>query len=1752
MNPIKDLSMNALHALLRWAAALLAAMALLSLPCAWAAPPTAPGQSATLLPDGRWLLLGGEGERAVSAWLHDAATGQTSALAATLATARAYHSATLLPDGLVLVLGGLGADGTLVRSAELFDPASRRLSTIAATGLLERARHTATLLMDGRVLVAGGVDARGAPVAQAELWNPATRQPDALHARLVYPRSGHAATLLAAEPVLLSGGRGAAGAQTPVPEVFLPREQRFEPAADAVTAAPAAAGTPAVAAASPAHGARDVEPNARLVLRFSSPLRVDTLQADTVTLMGPTGPVAARIVPAEGGRLLFVTPHRPLQPGAHYSLFISGAVDPQGQALPFTAMTFTVRTLGGDSAAGVTSVAASPTSLATLAAGKSTRSDAGPGKPDPEDSSAITPADAAEEDWIPGPAHRRGNWRARRSASPLQSLPALAAAPGSTALAGQVLFMGGQAGAQVTLRIRDRAVRADATGRFLLEGIPAGLQTLVVDGSSAGRPGRSYGYYEIRVMLEAGKTSVLPYTVWLPRTQTQHAVRLPSPTTAEIVVTTPFIPGLELHIPKGTVLRSRSGEIVTEVSITPIPVDRPPFPLPTSFVPVYFTIQPGGAHVQGIDPASARGARLIYPNYSHARPGARLSFWTYDPVDKGWYVYGNGRVSTDGRQVVPDPGVAIYEFTGAMVSDPDIAPPEGPPPGNCGRGGGEPFSCDVGAQPPEPQADAPEAVDVSMSDDDGQDSGGCAGDPVDCFTGLFVHKQTDLVVQDVLPIRLTRTYRTRDRVSRAFGVGATHPYHMFMVGDIWPYTYQELILPDGGRIRFNRVSAGTNFIDAVYEHTGTPTVFFGARLSYNSNRWKLALRNGTIYWFVDAEGNTDPNFPGLLGVEDRYGNRLDFSYDADGHLSRISTVSGRYVELGYDAQGRIIQAADHTGRQVGYAYDDLGRLATVTNPAGGVERYTYDSSDRMLAVTDARGTVVLRNAFDDAGRVSLQTFADSSTTGFAYTLDASGRVVQTDITGRAGTVRRMRFNAAGYVTAKTYGLSTAAERTFSYERNSATNQLLARTDAAGRRTEYRYDAMGNRTAVIRLAGTAEAATLAKVYEPGFSQVSSVTDRLGRTTTFTRGARGELTEVTNPAGEKLRLTYDAAGLPTAVTDALSHTLTVEYDAGEPVRITDALGRTATRYLDTAGRVATTTDGVGNTTSYEHDVLDRVTRITDPLGGQTSMAYDANGNLVRLTDPQGGVTAWEYDALNRVVARTDPLGQVERFGYDAAGNLSEYTDRNGKVATFGYDAFNRRTRAEFGRTRSGATLSAPDAVVTYTYDAAGRLVEINDTQGGTVQRSYDNLNRLVQETTPQGQVNYVYDAAGQRTRMAVAGAQPVDYAWDAVGRLTAITQGTAAVGFTYDAAGRRATLTLPNGVVASYGYDAVGQLTAITYTLGGTALGDLRYAYDAAGRRVRMEGSLARMDLPQPLSQASYNAANQLIGWAGTPHAYDANGNLLSDGEKTYTWDSRNRLVGLAGGANASFGYDALGRRASKTIAGQSTDYLYDGPNAVRELVGSTSKAEFLTGLGMDEVYARTDAAGMRNFITDALGSTLALTDTAGTVQTQYSYEPYGRTTQTGQPSENSIQYSGRENDATGLYYYRARYLDPNKSRFIQADPVGVSGGINLYQYVKSSPLTYVDLEGLAPGDKNFGINDPGFWKWWERNKYDYGPFDKSHDGFNPNKPFDIPNREMADVMREEYEQCKPSDAGRGGKTRGPKSPRIRGIGGRSEE
>jgi RHS repeat-associated protein len=949
---------------------------------------------------------------------------------------------------------------------------------------------------------------------------------------------------------------------------------------------------------------------------------------------------------------------------------------------------------------------------------------------------------------------------------------------------------------------------------------------------------------------------------------------------------------------------------------------------------------------------------------------------------------------------------------------------------------------------------------------------------VDLFLGQEILENADLVLPGRMPAVIHRTCNPLDPFGAIagfeLGLGPGWALSVEVVLQAETPFVRRLVLPGNARFGFGL------WIDGTFVNT-TDRQFAGAVLTAETGgRHTLRLKDGRQWHFVPSA--RIPGLSLLAEQTDRNGNSLIIEHDVNDRIARLIEPGGRELVLTY-TNNRLTEVHDPLGRTVRYGYDSNRRLETVTDPAGGVTRYTYDTSGKILTITNARGIVHPRNQIGSGvdlrgdvlleGRVVRQEQADGGVWKFEYLvrhfpcLSAAGSGpggggsgcgsltlhIGTRVTDPRGhsTVHLLTDDGLVRESKDVLGQQTRFER-------DARGQVVAIHDPLNRKTRFEYDAAGNVTQITDPEGNIRRFE----YEPTFDRLTRFTNPLGNITTFTYDARGNLTSITDPLGQVTQIAYNAFGQPSSITDPLGNVTTFTYDAhGNLAAITDPLGNTTERIYDEVSRLIAQTDPRGRTSHFTYDALNRIAEIVDALNGVTSFTYDANGNLLTLTDALGHTTTYEYDNMDRLIRRTDPVGASESFAYDTMGNLIRHTDRKGQETTFDYDALSRRTKACY----------ADGTTTTFVYDAVGRLVHASDTAGGDILHTYDVLDRLIQQTTGLGTVEYTYDALGRRTSMHVSGQAPVTYRYDNNSRLTQLTQGAQVVDFAYDALGRRTRLTLPNGVATEYSYDAASRLTEMIYRNATGVLGNLTYQYDAAGHRTHMGGSFARTLLPEPVAAASYDAVNRQLTFGNKQMTFDANGSLTSitdpDGVTTFTWDARNRLAALSGPSlSAAFAYDSLGRRSTRQVNGARTDFRYDGINPMQELSGTPAPTNMLTGLGVDEYFTRTDARGTHTLLTDALGSTLALMDSAGTVPSAYTYEPYGRITTTGTTTPNSFQYTGRENDGMGLYYYRARYYLPSTQRFISEDPLGFLGGdTNLYGYVLNNPVNFVDSSGL---------------------------------------------------------------------------------------
>ena len=330
-----------------------------------------------------------------------------------------------------------------------------------------------------------------------------------------------------------------------------------------------------------------------------------------------------------------------------------------------------------------------------------------------------------------------------------------------------------------------------------------------------------------------------------------------------------------------------------------------------------------------------------------------------------------------------------------------------------------------------------------------------------------------------------------------------------------------------------------------------------------------------------------------------------------------------------------------------------------------------------------------------------------------------------------------------------------------------------------------------------------------------------------------------------------------------------------------------------------------------------------------------------------------------------------------------------------------------------------------------------------------------------------------------------------AFDSLDRVTDISWKDASsnvvrsFGYGYNAVGMiTQKLTTVNGQqsIASYTYDDLDRL--ISETSVGSVTSVVSYSYDLVGNRTQAVVN------GQTAVDYTYGSGNRLTSWGTNGSCqYDAAGNATnlqddSGRQLALTWDSRYRLTSVAtnGSLAEKYQYDALGRRVSISD-GATTNYLiYDGVQVVAETDSSgTLLKSYVWAAGIDNLLAMTVYGATTSTyyaVKDHLGSVQAVVDSSGSVVESYQYDAWGNVLEIKDGSGNSIVQSaigncylwtGREYSfKSKLYFHRTRYYDPSLGRWLSPDSIGISGGMNFYEYCAGDPINNVDPNGQAIG------------------------------------------------------------------------------------
>ncbi len=855
-----------------------------------------------------------------------------------------------------------------------------------------------------------------------------------------------------------------------------------------------------------------------------------------------------------------------------------------------------------------------------------------------------------------------------------------------------------------------------------------------------------------------------------------------------------------------------------------------------------------------------------------------------------------------------------------------------------------------------------------------------------------------------------------------------------------------------------------------------------------------SLENITTYTY-DSKGNQ-------TSITDPLGHITAYEYDANGNLTKITEPLGNVTAYTYDNRGNKLTETDANGNTTAYTYDLLNRLLSITDALGNITAYTYDANGNKLTETDANGNT-RTFVYDAYNRLIQETDSLGNTTSYAYD-SRDNRISMADANGNSMVYS---YDILNHLTRTTDALGGQTNYTYDRKGNN-----LTITDANGNTTTFAYDAAGRRISEVNSAGEGTSYS----YDANGNQIT-VTLPNGNTITRTYDSLNHIISIRDIIGTLQTYTYNAGGQVVSESNALGNAVSYAYDANNRIiQQVDSLGNNTVYTYDAAGNVITITDRNGNSVHFTYDALRRKISTVDQLSHTTVFAYGRTGVLLSVTDANGNRTSYTYDKSNRLIQETYADGTTRSFTYDGVGNIVTRTDQKGQVTTYLYDNLNRRLKVDYPGTNDNE----------YTYDVQGNLLTANN-QDATISFSYDTAYRLNQSVQNGKIVGYSYDIPHNTRTITYPGGKVVKEITNPRGSLARVEDsgGQAIVQYTYDAAGRTQTKNYANGITTDFTNNANGWITTMDYKKGTTSIlrfqygfdkegnrlyagktndasNSEQYSYDAKNRLIQFKrGALdGNGNIPAPVTQTVYNldslgnwisksadgvtenrthnAMNEITAINGGVCSYDANGNLLDDGAKTYEYDYDNRLLKVsrksAGGVLGEYKYDALGRRVSKQVSGTVISYYYDNARVIEEQSGGVTSATYTYGKGLDEVLTMERGGQSYYYHVNSLGSIVGLTDVSGNIVEQYTYDAYG------QPNifdgsgavlqisalNNHYFFTGREWDQeSGLQFNRNRYLSYRLGRWMTSDPIGYKDSLNLFEYGRSNPINFIDPTGL---------------------------------------------------------------------------------------
>ncbi|WP_395609955.1 RHS repeat-associated core domain-containing protein [Pseudomonas sp. B22129] len=789
------------------------------------------------------------------------------------------------------------------------------------------------------------------------------------------------------------------------------------------------------------------------------------------------------------------------------------------------------------------------------------------------------------------------------------------------------------------------------------------------------------------------------------------------------------------------------------------------------------------------------------------------------------------------------------------------------------------------------------------------------------------------------------------------------------------------------------------------------------------------------------------------------GDAYQFDYDLQAGITRITDGLQRVSIRHWNTQHQIIRYSDNLDQTWLFEWNDERQLLSATDPQGGRYAYSYDDAGNLIGETDPLGR------------------SDSTLWLEHWALP----LVETD----------------------------AADNSWAYRYDPRGN-CIAETDPLGYVTRYRYDDHGQPVEIIDATGKSK-----KLRWNPFGQLVEHVDCSGYPTRFSYDERGNLQVITDALGERTLFGYDAQGR--LLTSQLPDGRTEQYQrdaSGQLVGYTDPAGHTTLYQHNRRGQVRQRTDAHGRQVQFGYDGYGRLQALVNENGESYRFAWDAGDRLTEQQDLDGSAKRYDYDLLDNITAvtahpapygnglavvpETPPAPIVHRLERDAVGRLVAKTTDDGRT-DYRYDAVDQLTAVTFTDLQGNAQ------ALGFAYDALGQLLA-EQSADGKLQHHYDELGNLIQTQLPDGRwLNRLYYGSGHLHQINLDGQVISDFERDRLHREVLRTQGQLSTRSEYDRSGRLRSRQrrlnsqpslMPAAVQKQFEYDPADNLIGKLDQQPAAQHRQLLH-YDATGRIIASQDSLhgqretfaydaAANLLDGPQAGAGLVVHNKLLTYQDKRYRYDAFGRMIEKrsakrGVQRFAYDAESRLVEVRNdnGSVVRMAYDPLGRRIEKTEHGSDgyplgeTRFVWDGLRLLQEHKHSQTSLYVYEEDGY-EPLARVDGVGalqkIRYYHNDLNGLPEQLTEADGHNIWQATYRVWGNTLEeVREPyyiEEQNLRFQGQYLDReTGLHFNTFRFYDPEVGRFTTPDPIGLSGGINLYAYAKN-PIEWIDPLGLT--------------------------------------------------------------------------------------